>query len=722
MIGNRIDHGQEGLDVADFSNLCMGCMSEKGYVEICPYCGWVQGSVADSPDELYPGTLLNGRYIVGRKLGRGGFGVTYIGYDRTLRLKLAIKEYFPMYVGHRAMGQQLVSALGSAKQNDFRTGLEKFLDEARTLAQFAHHQNIVSVRDFFEANGTAYMVMTYIDGLTLEQYLEKQPGKRVSFETAFRIMTPVMDALRTVHRAGVIHRDISPDNIFITTGQQVRLLDFGAAKHALSRASRNFSVILKPGYAPFEQYYSTSEQGPWTDIYGVGATFYHLIAGQAPPESPARSDYDTLQRPSELGIQIEPQQEQALLSALAVHPQARLKSMDEFQAALGNVIPAPPPQVVACPYCRQTNSFASGQIAKGTTCSSCGKPLVRKKTRIITCPSCLGINEIETDAQPNEFHCSRCGQGIDNYSYRHSICSACALLNWVPKDSWKDSDGCVRCDTRLEWKSEEETLPKLTAMSSTAVVMTPKPSQKSKGLMVAAVAAVCFLIVGFYLFGVQGGPKMMMETQVNDLKLADGGVYTGAVLSGVPEGKGVLRYDDGRRFEGLFEKGVFVKGKAVTNEGVYAGEKTRYEGEMGRNGNKEGVGKIISDDGKRVWYEGEWFENLRHGSGKSTEPYYVKGKGNGKLVYNGFWEKGHKSGRGKAWIYGPDGKEVFSYSGLFRNDKMNDPDGEVFYADGAKYRGPISSDELNGQGTVTFKDGRSMKGQFQNDKLVKWVN
>lgn len=728
--------------MADFSNLCMGCMSEKGPIAMCPYCGWVQGSGPDSPDELPPGTLLNNRYLVGRKLGRGGFGVTYIGFDLTLRLKLAIKEYFPLYIGHRASGQQLISALGQAKRPDFRTGLDKFLDEARTLAQFANHQNIVSVRDFFEANGTAYMVMSYIDGMTLEQYLDKQPEKRVSFEIAYRIMTPILDALRTVHQAGVIHRDISPDNIFITAGQQVRLLDFGSAKHALSRSSRNFSIVLKPGYAPFEQYYSTSEQGPWTDVYAVGATFYHLIVGKAPPESPARSDYDNLQVPSDLGIPIDMEQEQALLKALAIQPQARIKSIEEFQVALGTIKTAAlPPQIVICPYCRGANHFGVGQIAKGAHCSVCGKPLVRKKNRMVSCPYCQGLNEISVDMQPQDFRCSRCGQGGSNFPYRKGDCKVCGLANWVSQNEWNVSKTCVRCESLIDWEETRgmpimapataseltnlnRELPELESkVASNAAFQAQKP--KEKGLLVAVVVAVCFILGGIFLFGMQDTKRESMTSNIEkELKLADGGIYSGAHSAGVPEGQGILKYNDGRRFEGLFEKGKFVQGKVVTDEGPYSGDKSislRYEGELVRGNIKEGNGKLISSDGKIVVYEGDWRDNLRHGRGKSREPYYVKGKGNGQQVYEGQWEKGAKSGLGKAWIYGPDGKEVFAYSGSFRNNRMNDQGAVVFFANGTKYNGPVVFDELHGKGTVTFPDGKSRTGVFQNDKLIEWL-
>ena len=198
---------------------------------------------------LGTGTLLHNRYVVESLLGHGGFGITYSALDKILNVKVAVKEYLPRQLATRAEGQTKVSIFTGESRKHYEYGLKKFLEEAQSVARFAHHPNVVSARDYFEANGTAYMVMEYVEGVTLKEYLAKKGG-RIAFEEAKGVMMPVMDALREVHHAGMLHRDVSPDNIYITTSAQVKILDFGAARYFAGEQSKSLSVILKSGYAP----------------------------------------------------------------------------------------------------------------------------------------------------------------------------------------------------------------------------------------------------------------------------------------------------------------------------------------------------------------------------------------------------------------------------------------------------------------------------------------
>ena len=314
-------------------------MQEKGDAEVCPYCGYREGTPPLAPHYLRPGTVLAGKYLVGRGLGHGGFGTTYIARDQVLGIKLAIKEYLPQDCASRAPGSNMVVPFSGDGAKRFADGLESFLQEARTLARFDGSPNIVGVRDFFTENGTAYLVMNYLEGITLKQYLVRSGGKPVPFEKMLGILLPVMDALRTVHAAGLLHRDVSPDNIFLTTSGQVTLIDFGAARQSMNLNVQNVqqqsvSVILKPGYAPEEQYRSHGRQGPWTDIYALGATMYRTLTGRIPPEALDRLENDTLVPPSKLGIRIPAYAEAAILRAMAVHAENRFQTVDEFRAAL----------------------------------------------------------------------------------------------------------------------------------------------------------------------------------------------------------------------------------------------------------------------------------------------------------------------------------------------------------------------------------------------------
>ncbi len=309
-------------------------MKDRGAARVCPDCGFDESAYPKTGVQLPLRTVLNDQYVVGRALGAGGFAITYLAWDVRLARRVAIKEYMPSGLASRSGATSQVMPHTGVSGQDFQYGLERFLDEARMVAQFQEHPGIISVTNYFPANGTAYLVMEYLEGCTLKEYLAQQGG-RLSFNQALALMTPVMDALRELHRVGVVHRDISPDNIYVTTGGQVKLLDFGAARQALRDRSQRLSVILKVGYAPEEQYRSSGSQGPWTDVYAVGATFYHLITGQVPPPSIDRLADDRIEPPSALGSDIPPAPEEALMTALAVKAPQRYETIQDFQAAIG---------------------------------------------------------------------------------------------------------------------------------------------------------------------------------------------------------------------------------------------------------------------------------------------------------------------------------------------------------------------------------------------------
>lgn len=310
--------------------ICYGCFEEKGAASICPHCGF-------NPNEEQPylalplGTILNGRYMVGKVLGIGGFGITYLGYDLTLEIKVAIKEYMPSSLATRHPDHYSVTLTGRV-ETDYQYGMERFLEEARILAKLQNTPNIVSVQNYFKENNTAYFVMEYIDGMSLKAYLASQ-GDKISYTQALTILQPIMEALIQVHAMNLLHRDISPDNIYITSRGESRLLDFGAARFSLGD-DKSVSVILKHGYAPEEQYSSHGNQGPWTDVYAMGATLYRCITGQLPPDAVERNHTDTLQMPSAMGIPVPANVEKALATALALRPEDRFPNMEAFLGAL----------------------------------------------------------------------------------------------------------------------------------------------------------------------------------------------------------------------------------------------------------------------------------------------------------------------------------------------------------------------------------------------------
>ncbi len=288
-------------------------------------------------NEKYPlalpeGTVLAGQYIVEKVLGQGGFGITYEAKDYKTSERVAVKEFFPDAMATRT-NQTTVMPFSGEKGENYVYGKSCFLQEAETLAKFIGNENIVRIHSYFEENGTAYFVMDFIEGTSFDKYLEQHGGK-IPYEEAANILIPVMDALSAVHSKGIVHRDVTPDNIYITKEGVVKLLDFGAARYSLGDQSRSLDIILKHGFAPKEQYTRRGKQGPYTDIYALGATFYFALTGKRPPDSVERLDEDDLVPPSSLGVQLSGVAEDAILKALSVQPADRFQNMSDFKGAL----------------------------------------------------------------------------------------------------------------------------------------------------------------------------------------------------------------------------------------------------------------------------------------------------------------------------------------------------------------------------------------------------
>jgi len=292
---------------------------------------------------LPAGTMLAGKYAIQGVLGKpGGFGITYLAEDATLGTPVAIKELFPRALACRAGDGATVQPSTRDAEPLLSKARERFLEEARLLARF-RHPNIVRVRDFFEAFGTAYLVMDYLDGMTLSAYLERQ-GQRLPWETALQLAKPLLSALNALHAEGVIHRDVDPHNIYVTRYGEVVLLDFGAAREAAEEASHSLSVVVKPGYAPYEQYASRSRQGPWTDVYAVAATLYRIIGGRVPEVATSRMMSDELLPLSSLAPDVPEFVATAVHKGLALRPDDRPQTATAFQALLeAPAAPAPAP-------------------------------------------------------------------------------------------------------------------------------------------------------------------------------------------------------------------------------------------------------------------------------------------------------------------------------------------------------------------------------------------
>jgi len=270
---------------------CMGCMNitENAVCERCGYPVHFQ----NEPHQLPVGTMLRGQYQVGRVLGQGGFGITYLGWDTYLDVPVAIKEYYPNSLVNRESTQSLsVRFYTGTAVPGFQAGKERFLREARALAKFDSEPAIVRIMGLFPENETAYIVMEYVRGTSLQKYI-KIRGGRLGLEETLRILKPVMKALDVVHGTGMVHRDISPDNIMLHPQEGAKLLDFGAvrsvdAPNADQAMPRSTEAIVKHGFAPIEQYQTRGSLGPWTDVYALCATIWYCVTGIVPADAPSR--------------------------------------------------------------------------------------------------------------------------------------------------------------------------------------------------------------------------------------------------------------------------------------------------------------------------------------------------------------------------------------------------------------------------------------------------
>ena len=278
---------------------------------------------------LRKGTRLIGRYTIEGVLGQGGFGITYLGMDELHKKKVAIKEFFPQGIVTRNIEyEDTVTVTLVGEKENYDKGKERFLKEAQTMAMFSKDKGIVKALDFFEINNTAYIVMEYLEGVTLKQYLRE--NERIDAEDLVELLVPLIEALDEIHSQGLIHRDISPDNIMVLPDGRIKLMDFGAARDYTEFGEKSLSIVLKPGYAPPEQYQTHGVQGPWTDIYALCATMYKCITGENPPDAIDRLVDDHLKKISALGFTVSPQIEEAIIKGMSVAAKDRYQNVGYF--------------------------------------------------------------------------------------------------------------------------------------------------------------------------------------------------------------------------------------------------------------------------------------------------------------------------------------------------------------------------------------------------------
>ena len=317
-------------------NLCIGCMKPLGGSTICEHCGLKQEEYNPIPRCLMPGTVLSERYVTGKVLGEGSFGITYMGWDQSMDVPVAIKEYFPSDMVSRDVvcgSDNRVYLYESEKKKDYDSYLKKFYEEAKTLSRVNQIEGIVSVRDFFYENNTAYIVMQHIGGMSVKQYV-KENGK-IPGETVVEMFRPVLLALEKVHGMGIVHRDISPDNIIVKEDGSLVLIDFGAARLRNIDNTKTMTVMFKRGFSPEEQYRYKGRWGAYTDVYSLCATMYFMLTGEVPMDSVMRAIEDDI--PSLISMQdidLPMYQKQAIMKGMSVSAEIRFQSVVELWEAL----------------------------------------------------------------------------------------------------------------------------------------------------------------------------------------------------------------------------------------------------------------------------------------------------------------------------------------------------------------------------------------------------
>lgn len=308
---------------------CSRCMREIDREGICPHCGYdPAASVAGS--QLEEGTLLqSGRYELGTVIGQGGFGITYSAWDQVLDIPVAIKEYYPDCYCQRDISETDTVFTKPDCSGYYHLGLQTFIREARILAMLQNIPTVVKVYDCFEKNNTAYIVMEFVRGETLQHYCQKHHPKE---QELLKMLRNTIDDLILVHKAGVLHRDISPSNLLVQENGTVKLIDFGAATNLAKAEEKNAS--LNRSFAAPEQYDANGEQGFWTDVYGLSATLYTLFTGEMIPDAPSRLEKDRLKKPRRAGAKISRRLSSAIFRGLRIDPRKRIQSMEEFRAEL----------------------------------------------------------------------------------------------------------------------------------------------------------------------------------------------------------------------------------------------------------------------------------------------------------------------------------------------------------------------------------------------------
>ena len=656
-------------------NRCPHCMRELTGLRggACPFCGF-NAQKSPQPAEAMPrNTILNGKYLVGDVLGRGGFGITYIGFDLSLESRVAIKEYYPSGAAMRREGESELYWSSSYKFHSSREDAKNyFLKEARRMARVENIPSVVRVRETFLANETAYIVMDYVEGETLKARLRREGP--MTYTACYALLRPMMQDLCKIHRQGVIHRDISPDNIMIQGDGSVKLLDLGAAKD-LNKHSDEVSVpVGKNGYSPMEQYLNNGRIGPWTDVYALCATIYYACYGKRVPQSLERLEQDTLRFDLPTREPIPPYVVGALRKGLAVRAADRTQSVDalldqleeEQTTILGparqpGAAPAPVPAAKPAKKPRPAPARSAAPARR----TEKGKVIGIGAAAAVAVVSVLcaalfatkpDVVQVTRDGTP--------GAGVEAAASSEEQAAASAGSE-ASESAAPDKENV---DPEVDAASEEKASSDLTESGEENAASSSAASSKPASSAAAS--------------------KTDSQTKPADVPGTTSNVETGLT--------------------------------EVTNEKVaaFGYSSGSYTGQW-KDGKPYGYGKWSSAETGGDTYEGNWVDGKACGKGKLT---YCMRKNKISSVQEGEFKNDKLNGQGKEMFYKYDGKTVSAiYEGNYIDGHVTGQgkytqyqNGEVYFV----YEGEWVNGRRNGQGTMTFADGSVYSGTWKDNNFV----
>ncbi len=761
----------------DIRKLCFHCFQEKANpAGACPHCGYDPATQGQYPLALPAGSVLAGRYIVGRVLGQGGFGITYVALDVQKKIRVAVKEYMPESMATRQGGTLQVTAFSGGQSENFSYGKDQFLEEARTLAKFAGVNGIVSVHTYFEENGTAYFAMEYVEGTSFKSLIKKNGGK-VSWQVARSVLIPVMSALGEVHQAGIIHRDVTPDNIYINSEGAVKLLDFGAARYSIGDRSRSLDVVLKAGYAPKEQYVRRGRQGPFTDVYSVAASFYASMTGYLPPESLVRMEEDDLVPPSSRGVAIPPAAEDAILKGLEVRAEDRYQSMAVFADAL--MAADPSPLLPIFPGAKPPLEAAAHPVNKQISFTPAAAPVPPVRQPVQQPVQQVPVAPVPPVQPAPQVVVQTAGANVSvAYANAQNAPVQPPVQQPVVQQPVQQP-----VQTPVQ-QPVQQPAPAPVGPAS----YTPPAKKNNTGLFIGigvAGGVLLLLLVALViiLLGGKGGnnggnssyvptssyeyssyPESVPSSEEESSQIItyeNGDVYEGGVVDGVPNGQGVYTWSTGSKFEGTFAagypdgEGTFTYADGTTKQsnewhwvagdeysytgGEYEGQLACYYNGMAIGNEAYGYGSfeyVENDPFCPGWYyEGEMNDDDANGKGYLEVPwggyylgYVAYGYPEGEGTF--YFENGNTMSGEWTWVeelpltyycVGETGNttefiETMLYSGMYCNDDVNGY-GTLNFVDGGTFSGEFEYCCVTGYGRYAFVDGTVVEGDAWTEEM-----